>query len=377
MSIAKGTSEDRQIRVLLDGRVISDHFPGIGRYTFHLALALHTLPHIHLTVLLNPHVQNTRFPPLQTLLPSEHILPLPGSPFDPTAQWRIPLHLRGSSYHIYHSPYYLFPYLIPLPTVVTLHDTIPTRFPTYFPPLKRHLIRGLKYLATRKASHLITDSHATAEDVARFYRVPPERITRIPLAPAPHFRPQPPARVEHIRRKYGLPPTYALYLGSTKPHKNVDLLLRVWEKSRGQWGNRQCPLVLAGLAQTAPDSLPEGVMTLGVVPEGDLPALYAGARVFLFPSLYEGFGLPVLEAMACGTPVLCTDIPVLAEVAGDAALRLPPTEDAWSDAIARLCQDEEQYEVWRAKGLEQAARFSWERTAQATAEVYERVTSNE
>ncbi len=362
-------SGKRQMRVLFDARVISDHFPGIGRYAYHLLKAFEAYRDLELGVIFDPKASNSRFSPPWTSSARVQIIQA-STPFTLRSQWELPVAIRHYAFDVYHAPYYVFPYAIPLPTVLTIHDTIPTRFPAYFPPLKRYLIRGLKFLATRKARHIITDSEATARDVQRFYHVNPQRITAIPLAPPPYFTPPLPEQVEKVRRKYSLPTCYFLYVGSSKPHKNVRLLFKVWKRSPPP-----CPLVLVGLTHFWHSSLPAQVRELGAVPEEDLPALYGGCRGFLFPSLYEGFGLPALEAMACGAPVIYSDIPALREVAGSAGIALPPSDvEAWGDVIERLAYDEAFGEVLKIQGLTRAAQFSWTRTAQATLEVYRRVT---
>ena len=364
------------MHVVLDARTLDDHFPGIGRYTFHLAQALLQRDDLRLTLIVNPRARNTRFPPPEEAFPSATCVFAPCSPLDPRSQWHVPRALSRVRADLYHSPYYVFPYRLSrhLPCVVTLHDTIPTRFPAYFSPAKRWLIRGLKFLAVRRAVHLLADSHVTAQDVARFYRVSPQRITVAHLAPAPSFRPQPRAVVTQVRARYGVPEHYFLYVGSAKPHKNIALLRRVWQRLAQRLGNRAPTLVLVGpIEKMAPVV---HWQYLGFVPEADLPALYGGARGFLFPSLYEGFGLPVLEALACGTPVVCSDIPALAEVTGQAAWRLPPHDErAWEDAILTLWEDDAARQKWARQGLARARAFTWEQTAARAVTAYRKALS--
>lgn len=361
------------IHVVLDARTLDDHFPGIGRYTFHLAQALTAREDIRLTLIVNPRARDSRFPRPQDAFPRAALLPVPMSPFSPAAQWLIPQLVVRTRADVYHSPYYIFPYLIPLPIVVTLHDTIPTRFPAYFSPFKRRLIRALKALAIRRAAHLLADSRATARDVVGFYRAAPSRITVAPLAPAPQFRPHDEEEIAIVRARYALPTPYFLFVGSAKPHKNLALLHRVWQRLEARWGPTTPTLVLVGpLRETGgrDPAIPQA-RYLDFVPEEDLPALYAGAHAFLFPSLYEGFGLPVLEAMACRVPVLCSDIPALAEVTAGACWRLPPQdEEAWLRAVEILWHEDTAREAWAEKALARAAEFSWPKTAALTVKAY-------
>ena len=219
------------------------------------------------------------------------------------------------------------------------------------------------------------------------FNLPPDRITAIPLAADPAFQPQPPEAITAVRRKYNLPERFALYLGSNKPHKNLVRLVEAWRMANGEWrmAAKHGGLVIAGawderfpeariLADAA--SHQPSAIWLGPVPEADLPALYSAAAVFVFPSLYEGFGLPVLEAMACGTPVVCSNTSSLPEVAGDAALLIDPLDTAaLAEALRRALSDPALAADLRARGLTQALRFSWAQTATATLALYRETLS--
>ncbi len=361
--------------IVLDARTLDDHFPGIGRYTFHLAQALAQRPDLRLTLIIHSRRRDSRFPPPSEAFPTARILAVPYSPFAPQSQWHLARAVAQTGTALYHSPYYIYPYAIRIPRVVTIHDTIPTRFPHYFSPPKRLVIRLLKRLAIHRATHILADSRATAEDVKRFYGVEEARLTVAHLAPAPHFRPQPQEAIARVRERYALPARYFLYVGSAKPHKNVDFLVQVWETMTRQ--NTSIPLlVLVGLGSQGKGWTSTGapLRVLGFVPEEELPALYAGARAFLFPSLYEGFGLPVLEAMACGTPVVCHTIPALQEVVGEGGWLLAINDMAgWGEAIMTLAWDDHARAVWSERALARAGAFTWERTAEVVAKVYARL----
>jgi len=205
--------------------------------------------------------------------------------------------------------------------------------------------------------------------------VPPLRVAAIPLAAGPTFHPQPLEAIAGLRRRHALPERFTLYLGSNKPHKNLPRLLAAWATLpedellviAGAW-DRRYPEPRQIVQQ---QGLGERVRFLGPVAEADLPALYGAATLFVFPSLYEGFGLPVLEALACGTPVACSDSSNLPEVADNAALLFNPLDvGAIADAIRLLLADEQERAALADRATAQAARFSWERTAAATLALY-------
>ncbi len=244
-------------------------------------------------------------------------------------------------------------------------------------------VEMLKRLAIRSSDAFVAISQATATDFRDLYGIPAGRITTTPLAPDPIFEPQQPATVAELRQRLMLPQRYALYLGSNKPHKNLPRLIEAWGRvQRSEVGERKsevggqradgglrntqhaihatipflnpqsqsAKLLIAGAwDERFPESkqlvdalgLTDSVQFLGPVDNADLPTLYAGAELFVFPSLYEGFGLPVLEAMACGTPVACSNTSSLPEVAGDAAMLFDPTDvDGMAFAIQQLLADE-------------------------------------
>ncbi|HIE37493.1 MAG TPA: glycosyltransferase family 1 protein [Anaerolineae bacterium] len=299
------------------------------------------------------------------------------SPFSLRQQWMVPRFLRRLDADLYHTPYYLMPYRPGQPTILTVHDLIPLLLPDRSTMRARLLFRWTMAMALRAADSVIAVSETTRRDLLTRFHIPPCRVVTIPEAVDPTFFVRPPAEVSALRRKYGLPERYILYLGSNKPHKNLVRLVEAWARIT-EHGIRNT-LTIAGAwdsrhpeSRERAESLDLGnIRWLGPVPEADLPALYTGATTFVFPSLYEGFGLPVLEAMACGTPVACSNTSSLPEVVGDAALTFDPTDTAGiADAVARLLEDADLQADLRERGLRRAARFSWERTARATLTVY-------
>lgn len=355
---------------ILDARTAVPHFPGIGRYVRSLASALAGLldAHEQLT-LLQDLTDDERF----TLdNPRVDVAGASASPFGLRQQWRIPPLLAGAA--VYHSPYYLMPYRPGVPTVLTVYDLIPQLFPGSVPLRGRLVFMLTTRLALRAADHVIAISEATRRDfLALFPRLEPARITAVPLAPAPHFRPQPAAEIERVRKLFSLPDQFALYVGINKPHKNLVRLIEAWGLVK-----TALPLVIAGTwdarypeASEAAGRLPAGrVRFIGRVLDADLPALYSACRLFVFPSLAEGFGLPVVEALACGAAVACSNASSLPEVGGDAAAYFDPVDvramaASMADALRRPPDAE--------RSIRQAAGFSWERNAARTLEIYRAV----
>jgi alpha-1,3-rhamnosyl/mannosyltransferase len=354
---------------VLDARTATPHFPGIGRYVRSLASALVPLlaPEERLTLLVDP---------LQPLtLAGAASVSLAASPFSPSQQWRGRGSLAALSADLYHSPYYLMPYFPGAPTVLTVYDVIPLRYPQFSSGRSRLLFRLTTRLALRAARSVIAITENARQDFIGEFGVRPERISAVPLGVDPAFRPAAEAERDAVRAKFGLPARFALYLGSNKPHKNLVTLVRAW-MAAPQTG---AELVIAGAwderypeaRRLAEQSGATTIRWIGRVAEADLPALYSAAEVFVFPSLFEGFGLPVVEAMACGTPVICSNVTALPEVAGDAAVLIEPEDTASIEtALSRVLGSADLRADLRERGLARAAQFSWETTARRTLEIY-------
>jgi len=367
------------MNVCLDARTATRHFPGIGRYTFNLARALTPLlgGHDRLVILRDPRMSSHwQLDPLRTERVA--VVDVPMTPFSMRQQWSLPRRLRQLGVDVYHSPFYLMPLRPGVPSVVTIHDLIPLHDAAAFTPLRRRAFRMATRLAVRVAREIIAVSRVTAADIERLLGVPPDRIRVISEAPDPCFRPQPEEVTAALRRRYGLIEPYALYCGSNKPHKNLVRLVEAWARVRSA---RPCLVVAGKWDERYPEAqqhvralgLGPAVRFLGGVDEAELPALYSGATLFVFPSLYEGFGLPVLEAMACGVPVACADGSSLTEVAGDAAVRFDPcSADAIAAAVQELLSDAQQRRRFVERGVQRAAQFSWEATARLTLDTYRR-----
>ncbi|MCS7222001.1 MAG: glycosyltransferase family 1 protein [Anaerolineae bacterium] len=291
----------------------------------------------------------------------------------PWLAWRERLHLL-------HALAYVAPLVVHCPTVVTVHDLSFVRYPEAFRPLNRLYLRVMTRRSVFQARRVIADSCSTRDDLVRLWGVPVDRISVVPIGVADEYRPASAVEAERFRRQRGLPDRFVLYLGTLEPRKNVTAAIEAFARWVKATGDRQVRLVVAGakgwyfqtiFARVRALSLGDRVLFPGYVPAAELPAWYQAAEVFIYPSLYEGFGLPPLEAMACGTPVITSNTSSLPEVVGDAALLVDPYDvEAIAEALARLLEDAELRQRLREAGLARARLFSWERTARETVAAY-------
>lgn len=290
-----------------------------------------------------------------------------------------PLAARRDKLDLLHATYTLPPAL-PCPGIVTVHDVSFRLFPRAFSPRDRLVLALAVAHSVRVAARVITISESSRRDIVRLYRVPEARVTAIPLAAGASFQPVTGAvRLAEVRQRYNVPADYILAVGNLQPRKNLPRLLQAYAELKRH--DEAVPgLVLAGKALWRESDLYRMATALGLagaivftgyVPDDDLVALYSGALCFVYPSLYEGFGLPVLEAMACGTPVIASATSSLPEVVGDAALLVDPLDVAeLARAIRRLIDDDTLRARLRSMGRARAAYFSWADTARRTGELY-------
>lgn len=359
---------------VLDGRTATAHFPGIGRYVRNLVAAMpaHLAQDERLCVL------SPRDEQIGPEHPQVRYVPASATPFSVQQQWQIPQAIRRAApdARVYHSAYYLMPYWAGVPTVVTLHDLIGLVMPETVSPRARRFFKLTVWLALRAAQAVIVGASDTRTDLIQRFNVPAERIAVIPYAPAPRFQPQSRAAIDAAREALALPARYLLYFGINKPHKNPVRLVEAY----AQLPDSAPPLVIGGAwderypeakQRAAALGLGERVRFIGRVDDAHLPALYAGSMLFVFPSLYEGFGLPVVEAMACGAPVVCANSPGLRDAAGDAGLRVDPHNTALLAAtIQRVLDDPDLRATLQERGLAHAKSLTWDGAAQATLDVY-------
>lgn len=298
-------------------------------------------------------------------------------------QLALPLVAQRTRLDLLHGSVNVNPAISPCPSVVTVHDLSFMRFPQAFPALQRLYLRTQVRRSARGARRVIAVSEATRRDVTALFGVPAERIDVVYNGVDPSFCPAPQDQVAAFRRRQGLPERYLLHVGTLEPRKNLVRLIQAFHAARRQSQDLQTvKLILVGGKGWSYDeifreverlTLADAVSFAGYVPDEMLPWWYRAASVFVYPSLLEGFGLPVLEAMACGVPVVTSRVSSLPEVAGDAALLVDPASVAeLADALVRLLTNEALAVDLRQRGLARSATFSWQRTAQETAAVYRR-----
>jgi glycosyltransferase involved in cell wall biosynthesis len=299
-------------------------------------------------------------------------------------QIRVPLALRRERVTLFHAPHYVLPPLVRCKSVVTIHDCIHLMFPQYLPNrFALAYARTSIGLAARRSTRVLTVSESSKRDILRFVDVPPEKIDVIYNAYDERFGIEPPEDVvTRVRERYQLHDPFVLYAGNVKPHKNLERLIEAFDLVRKR-GLDHLKLVLIGdeISKYAAlrravhsHQLHKYVRFLGYMPQETLAVLYRLAGVFVFPSIYEGFGLPPLEAMASGTPVVTSNVSSLPEVAGDAAVLVDPYQSsAIADGIERVLCDEPLRRELRAKGLARAHQFSWDASVRRVRDIYGQV----
>lgn len=370
--------QQRPIHVAINAHLLSGdpsyRSAGVHQYIYHL---LTHLPQARCRVTAFVGPRSAGFPPVlqavRTRWPTQR--PVARILWEQLAQGRA---LRVVEADLAHGPVFVGPLVAPCPVVVTVHDLSFLRYPHLFRPANPFYLRLFTRLSVRRAQRVIAVSAHTAEETVRLLGVAREKIRVVYHGVDPIFRPLAAEEVAAFRARRGLPDRFILFVGTLEPRKNLVRLIEAFARSGV---DAETTLVLAGARGWYDDEVFATVERLGLssrvhfpgyVPNDELPLWYNAARAFAYPSLYEGFGLPVLEAQACGTPVLTSSVSALPEAAGDGALMVDPYDvEAIAGGLRSLLTDETLREVLRQRGLEHAARFSWPRTAAETVTVYQ------
>ena len=365
------------MRIGVDARKLHDF--GIGTYIRNLLRQLARLDgQSEFVVLCRPEDRDA----LGALGENFRAVPEHARTYSMAEQLTIPLALKRERVTLFHAPHYVLPPLVPCRSVVTIHDCLHLMFPQYLPNRLMPLYaRASLTLAARRATRVLTVSESSKRDILRFVDVAADKIDVIYTAYDERFGLEPRQEdVDRVRERYQLQDDFVLYAGNVKPHKNLVRLIEAFDLVRRS-GLDHLKLVLIGDQISKYTALRRAVHAhqlhryvrfLGYQSEDTLAIMYRLARVFVFPSLYEGFGLPPLEAMASGTPVVASNVSSLPEVLGDAALFVEPRDpQSIADGIRRVLCDERLRCELRAKGFARASQFSWERSVRRIRDIYD------
>jgi glycosyltransferase involved in cell wall biosynthesis len=358
-------------------------YSGIGQYMVQLAERVAGLDADHTYTII--HSRKDRTPPHH---PAAHLFAVWTPCHHRFEQIALPIELRRLRLDVLHSPDFIPPFHGDFKRVITVHDLNFLYYPQFLTADSRRYYSDQIERAVTIANHILTDSHATRLDLIRMLSVPDDKISVVWLAPNAIFRLIDPAALNAARARLQLPDRYILFAGTLEPRKNVAGLLRGYRALLDRCAGASSPdLILAGSrgwlfdeTRAAIDQLQlsDRVRWIDAPKDEDLVALYNAASVFALPSHYEGFGLTVLEAMACGAPTIISDRGSLPEIAGGASLVIDPDDPSGlADALARVLDDVELQRELRNKGLQRVKEFSWERCTREVVSVYRRVISDE
>ena len=367
------------MRIAIDARKLRDF--GIGTYIRNILIELSRLDRdTEYIVLCRPDDLESG----DVLGRNFRMVPETAPTYSLAEQFKIPLSLARERVKLVHEPHYVLPPLLRCRSVVTIHDCIHLMFPEYLPNrLAYYYAKSSIWAASRKSDRILTVSEASKRDILRFFDVRPEKVEVIYNAIDERFlAPANPERMDLVRKRYQLDHPFVLYVGNIKPHKNIERLIASFGEARKQCDEHLKLIIIGdeiskypGLRQQVHrHKLDKHVRFLGFQPMETLAAFYRLARAFVFPSLYEGFGLPPLEAMACGTPVVTSNVSSLPEVAGGAALLVDPyDEDAIASGIVRAVTDDALRHDLIERGRQRARTFSWKQSVQKIHEIYMQV----
>jgi glycosyltransferase involved in cell wall biosynthesis len=366
------------MRIGFDATAIPARRAGAGNYIYHLIHALWEIDRQNEYFVFAQEKQKDDFPAANS---NFQIISTACESRPARLAWEqttLPRLVRQLKLDVLHSPHYTMPLAVHCKSVVTFHDMTFFLLPGLHKPAQRFFFRYMIKWSAHRATKIITVSDSTRRDTIRCLHVPPEKLTTIPLAANQEFQPLPKAVVEQFCARHGLTPgQYICFVGVLEPRKGVPVLIRAFKEIAND--HPDVTLVIAGRKGWMYDeifqessAISQRIRLMGYMNESDLIHLINGARVFVYPSLYEGFGLPVLEGMQCGVPVITTDISSLPEVAGGAALLARPGDVAsLKDALIKVLTQNELARSLSERGIARAKYFDWKRSAAATVKVYE------
>jgi len=369
----------RDLRIGIDARTLSaPRITGVERYVRNLVAHLAALPELPECLLYVDSADVVAAPPVP-LGPSMRMRLVP--PGRAWLRWRLPRAARADRVAVMHFPATVLPPLLPCPAVVTVYDLAFEFHPESYDPADLRMQRQGARRSIKRARAILAISEATRDDIVRLYGRRPEAITVTPLAAEQRF-----LDATNLPAPPGWPETYLLYVGALAPRKNLMSLLQAYAQARAQ--GIEDALVLAGTGRSDYVAalrskaialhIIEDVAFAGYVPDELLPAAYLNARAFAYVSLYEGFGLPVLEAMACGLPVIASATSSFPEIVGDAGILVDPADiTGLEKAIITLLTEEDRRQELASKARERARRFSWDDVARRTLEAYLKTASRE
>ena len=368
------------MRIGIDATALPPRLVGAGNYIVNLIRALLQLDAKNEYVVFVKPEQRFLFEPREHL---ELVNAALSSPLVRVAweQTALPLLARQYRLDLLHSPHYTVPLLVRSKTVATFHDMTFFLYPELHEAYKRLYFKPIIRLSARRANAIIADSESTRQDILKILRVNPQQIVAVPLGVSDHPRMDNPLEIARVRRQYNLPEKFILNVGVLEPRKNVTTLVRAFKSLIEQGIPHSLAIVgkrgwhYEQIFQTVKDlGIEDRVIFTDYIPENDLRCLYRASDLFVYPSFYEGFGLPVLEAMAQGVPVVTSNLSSMPEIAGDTALRVNPhDEPALASAMQRVLTDRGLHDKLAQDGYARSKLFSWRRTARETLGVYERV----
>jgi len=365
------------VRIAIDARKLRDY--GIGTYVRNLLRELASQDDRHTFVLL---CRQSDADAIRALSPRFEPLVERAGNYSMREQFSVPRALRRCGVDLFHAPHYVVSPFVRCPFVVTIHDCIHLRFPQYLPNRAAYIYaKSMMTMSARRARRILTVSNASKEDILHYLKVPADKVEVIYNGLDVRLVAPPTAEeVERVRDRFMLDSRFVLYTGNIKPHKNVDRLIEAYALLRRQGVEDVQLLIIGEEISRYPNlrrlvhrhQLHRHVRFFGFVPDETLAVLYRLASVFVFPSLYEGFGLPPLEAMAAGAPVITSNVSSLPEVVGDAAVLIDPMDAGTiADAMARVLGDADLRAELIRRGHERVKAFSWERSVARVRQVYE------